>query len=50
MAKHDTPPQSSEKDGKAELDAAGLAKLTKEPERGRHAAEDDEGDPDETVE
>ncbi len=50
MAKHETPPQGSEKDGKAELDAAGLAKLAKEPEGGRHAATEDEPDPDKTEE
>ncbi len=49
MAKHETPPQGSEKDGKTELDAAGLAKLAQEPKGGRHAAVD-EADPDETEE
>lgn len=44
--KHETPPQGSEKDGRAELDAAGLAALAKEPEGGQHAAADDDDDPD----
>ncbi len=52
MAKHETPPQGSEQDGKAELDAAGLAKLAKEPEGGQHSAveDEDEDDPDEAEE
>jgi hypothetical protein len=50
MAKHETPPQGSEKDGKAELDAAGLAQLAKEPKGGRHSAAEDEDDPDEAEE
>jgi hypothetical protein len=50
MAKHETPPQRSERDGKAELDAAGLAKLVKEPKGGQHAAAEDEDDPDEAAE
>ncbi len=53
MARHEMPPQGSEQDGKVELDAAGLAKLAREPEGGQHSvAEDaeDEDDPDETEE
>jgi hypothetical protein len=48
MGKHETPPQGSEKDGKIELDAAGLAQLAKEPPGGRHSAAED--DPDEAEE
>jgi hypothetical protein len=44
MAKHETPPQGSEKDGRAELDAAGLAQLAKEPPGGRHSAAEAEDD------
>ena len=47
MGKHETPPQGSEKDGKAELDAAGLAKLANEPPGGQHAAAEDDPDEDE---
>jgi hypothetical protein len=50
MAKHEMPPQGSERDGKAELDAAGLVKLAKEPEGGQHSAAEDEADPDEAQE
>lgn len=50
MAKHETPPQGSEQDGKAELDAAGLAKLVKGPGGGQRSAAEDEADPDETEE
>ncbi|MGH3719578.1 MAG: hypothetical protein ACRDRI_12225 [Pseudonocardiaceae bacterium] len=50
MAKHETPPQGSEQDGKTELDAAGPAKLAKEPGGGRHSAAEDEADPDEAEE
>jgi hypothetical protein len=50
MAKHEKPPLGSEQDGRAELDAADLAKLTKEPEGGRHSAAEDEADPDEAEE
>ncbi|MGH3770343.1 MAG: hypothetical protein ACRDRW_02915 [Pseudonocardiaceae bacterium] len=50
MAKHETPPRGSERAGKAELDAAGLAKLAKEPEGGQHSAAEDEADPDEAEE
>jgi len=50
MGKHETPPLGSEQDGKAELDAAGLAKLAKEPEGGRHSAAEDEADPEEAEE
>jgi hypothetical protein len=50
MTKHEMPPQGSERDGKTELDAAGLAKLAKEPEGGQHSAAEDEDDPDETEE
>jgi hypothetical protein len=50
MGKHETSPQGSEQDGKGELDAAGLAKLAKEPEGGRHSAAEDEDDPDEAEE
>ncbi len=50
MAKHETSPQGSEQDGKAELDAAGLAKLAKEPEGGEHSVAEDEADPDEAEE
>jgi hypothetical protein len=51
MARHEMPPQGSEQDGTVELDAAGLAKLAREPEGGQHsAAEDAEDDPDETEE
>jgi hypothetical protein len=50
MAKHEMPPQGSEQDGKAELDAAALAKLAKEPEGGQHSAAEDEVDPDEAEE
>jgi hypothetical protein len=46
MAKHETPPQGSEQDSKVKLDAAGLAKLAKEPEGGQHSAAEDEADPD----
>jgi hypothetical protein len=31
MAKHETPPQGSDKDGKTGLDAAGLAQLARNP-------------------
>ena len=50
MAKHETPPLGSEQDGKAKLDAAGLAKLAKEPEGGQHSAAEDDPDPDEAEE
>jgi len=50
MGKHETPPQGSEQDGRLDLDAAGLAQLAKEPEGGRHAAAEDEDDPDEAEE
>lgn len=50
MGKHEMPPQGCEQDGKAELDAAGLAKLVKEPEGGRHSVVEDEDDPDEAEE
>jgi hypothetical protein len=42
MGKHETPPQGSEQDGKVDPDAAGLAKLAKEPEGGRHSAAEDD--------
>jgi hypothetical protein len=44
------PPQGSDQDGKAELDAAGLARPAKELEGGQHLAAEDEADPDETEE
>lgn len=50
MGKHEKPPQGSEQDGKVNLDAAGLAKLVKGPEGGRHSAAEDEDDPDEVEE
>jgi hypothetical protein len=50
MARHEMPPQGSEQDGKVELDAAGLAKLAREPEGGKHSAAEDEDDSDETEE
>jgi hypothetical protein len=50
MAKHETPPQGSDKDGKTGLDAAGLAQLAKEPQGGRHSTAEDEDDPDEAEE
>lgn len=50
MARHETPPQGSEQDGKAERDAAGLARLAKGPEGGQHSVAEDEADPDETEE
>jgi hypothetical protein len=50
VARHETPPQGSEQDGKAELDAAGLARLVREPEGGQHSATEDEADPDEAEE
>lgn len=50
MAKHETPPQGSERDGKAELDAAGLDRLAKQPEGGLHSVAEDEDDPDEAEE
>ena len=50
MARHEMPPQGSERDGKADLGAAGLAKLVREPEGGQHSAAEDEDDPDETEE
>jgi hypothetical protein len=48
MAKHETPPQGSEKDGRTELDAADLAMLAQEPKGGQHSAAED--DPDEAEE
>jgi hypothetical protein len=50
MAKHEMPPQGSEQDGKVALNAAGLAKLAKEPEGGQHSVAEDEADPDEAEE
>ena len=44
MGKHETLPQGSEQDGKVDLDAAGLAKLAKEPEGGRRSAAEDEAE------
>jgi hypothetical protein len=50
MAKHERPPQGSEKDGRTELDAAGLAMLAQEPKGGQHSAAEDEDDSDEAEE
>jgi hypothetical protein len=50
MAKHERPPQGSEKDGRTELDVAGLAMLAQEPRGGQHLAAEDEDDPDEAEE
>jgi len=50
VGKHEMPPQGSEQDGQAELDAAGLARLLREPEGGRHSVVEDEDDPDEAEE
>lgn len=50
MARHEMPPQGSERDGKVERDAVGLARLAKEPEGGQHSAAEDEADPDEAEE
>lgn len=47
MAKHETPPQGSGRDGQAELDAAGLAKLVRESEGGRHSVAEDEDEAEE---
>lgn len=45
MGQHDDPSKDSDKDGQLELDPADLALLTKEPEAGKHSA-DDEDTPD----
>jgi hypothetical protein len=50
MARHETPPRGSEQDGKAKLDAAGLAELAKEPEGGQHSVVEDDPDPGEAEE
>jgi hypothetical protein len=46
MAKHERPPQGSEKDGRTELDVAGLAMLAQEPKGGQHSVAEDEDDSD----